>query len=242
MIRFLIVFIVAASVGWVGGHYGDRIYKRLVSLRYGHSEFSGLSIARANKLDHHKSIPTRSGIVLVYGDSMIEFADLAELTGDARFINRGIRGDSIAGLTERINLDAINAAASTVVMIGINDLIANRTEKKLSKLVAGLAEKLCSVRKPVHWLAVLPVNPHKFRREIQTRMPDVHMPTPADVKRLNWMIAERSRCEGVTFHDYGGAFRDGEGNLGADMTIDGLHLSAKGLEVLAAQILPTGSR
>lgn len=101
MIRFLIVFIVAASVGWVGGHYGDRIYKRLVSLRYGHSEFSGLSIARANKLDHHKSIPARSGIVLVYGDSMIEFADLAELTGDARFINRGIRGDSIAGLTER---------------------------------------------------------------------------------------------------------------------------------------------
>jgi lysophospholipase L1-like esterase len=58
----------------------------------------------------------------------------------------------------------------------------------------------------------------------------------SDIRQLNQALAEMAQEEDVTYLDLQPYFADANGNLAADLSTDGLHLSAKGYEVWRSRL------
>jgi len=236
----MIVFLTIIAASFFLGRLPEKILNRVNSVRFGPSEFTGQSITRANKLEHYLRAVVQADDVLVYGDSLIALSDLAEISDDSRLLNRGISGDRISGITERIYEGTPPIFAETFIMVGINDLISSRSEAEIEIDLRALRDKLCQSETPVFWLSVLPVNPEKFRREILSRTSTVHLPTRDEVASINHTIATAvGDCPQIKFVNITDHFLDASGDLNALLTIDGLHLSSEGAQLLTSIVIET---
>lgn len=192
-----------------------------------------MGIAKANKLDQHQVWSIPAGSVVLVGDSILESADQQLFTG-TETINRGIRGDTINGVIERVAPILDSDVSRVVLMIGINDIQRGGLIGELNERIGNLSQVLCSSGKNVDWLSVLPINPQIYRREIVQRSPSVTEPTLEIVEALNSAIKQASSaCGTVAFVDLVADFADHNGELDDRWTIDGLHLSGRGLQRLA---------
>lgn len=242
MTKYILALIITGAGFAVGALY-DKVPGRVASMKYGPSAFAGQSIARMNRLDHYAASAVQSGDTLIYGDSLVELTDFAEIGRDPSMLNRGISGDRIAAVATRVDANAVAAAGNVVIMTGINDLLAQRSGADIDADIARLVGAVCMPDVRVTWLSVLPVNPGKFRREILSRTPSAHVPTQDKVDALNRSISGAAAgCPALTFFDITDQFADADGNLDAAFTVDGLHLSWAGSLLLTDILLGEKTR
>lgn len=181
-------------------------------------------------------IPITSNDIVMLGDSMLDYGEWHELLGNPRAKSRAIAGDCVHDVIARLGPIVEARPAHIVVMVGANDLQRGEPVEQVATEYRHMVDIICTMSPDtVVWL--LPVlAPHErlYRQHIKPRYPGIHMPTVDQVKDLNTEI------RGLASHNVYFIGLDGlleEGQIAAAYTLDGLHLSGRGLIVVAGQLL-----
>lgn len=171
------------------------------------------------------------------GDSITElynhtelFADYTERTG-LMVYNRGISGDTSNRLLERFEDNVLNIYPKNLVMlIGTNDLGVGAgtdfTVKNIEKII-DLTKNKCPDTNII-LLGIYPINStikNQGRRSNE------------DIRTINAQLEILSRKKSIRFIDLTDKLCDSSGNLNSSFTYDGLHLNAKGFEVVTDNII-----
>src|SRR5690349_10528219 len=127
------------------------------------------------------ALPRREGATLFLGDSLTERGEWAELFGDAAIQNRGVAGDTTAGVLARAREAAAQRPARVFLMVGVNDLFAGEPVAAIAGRYAEIVDVLRAAAPGarLYCQSVLP---------IRAREPSPSS-TNAEVRSLNEAIA-----------------------------------------------------
>jgi lysophospholipase L1-like esterase len=155
-----------------------------------------------------------SGGILFVGDSITEGGMWAELFDRPDVWNRGIGGDTTAGVLSRMDTLAAIAPKQVFLMIGVNDLNQGvprgETLDNYEAILDAFGERMPGAEIVVQ--SVLPVSP---------AWP---WASNEDIHALNEAIRGFSADRGLRYVDLHPLVADAEGWLQADLTNDGIHL------------------
>ncbi|HSG89539.1 MAG TPA: GDSL-type esterase/lipase family protein [Pseudomonadales bacterium] len=170
------------------------------------------------------SYPVQRGDVVFIGDTLVAGGNFDEMFPALPVRNRGVVGDSTAGILAR--LDQVSAAepAAVVIMAGTFDVLAgvprSTTVANLEAILDHLAEETPATRVIVN--SVLP-------RDAEALL---------SVRRLNTDYAELAERRGALFLDLTPDFADDAGLLDDKYSNDGLHLNGPGYALWQARLAP----
>lgn len=173
--------------------------------------------------------------VVLLGDSITEGFEVARYFPGRRVLNRGIGGDVVGnalppddarGLLRRLDESVFDCAASDVfLMIGINDLAGGHSpetvEQGYRELLTRIRERTPAVR--VHVQSVLPTRGRNAR---------LNGPVLDLNRRLERLAAELKQ----PYLDLHSLFKDEQGELKAELTQDGLHLTEPGYRIWRREV------
>jgi lysophospholipase L1-like esterase len=170
--------------------------------------------------------------VVFLGDSLTARWHLNETFPGRDFVNRGIDGQTTSQMLGRFLQDVVLPHPKAVVIEGGSNDIANgipsyAIEDTLTML--GELARLHGV-KPV-FASIAPVSAEAGK----TR-------PLAVIQQVNRWLKEYCAREGFTYLDLFGALADANGGLPADLTDDGVNLTAKGYSVISPVTLETVNR
>lgn len=180
--------------------------------------------------------------VVFLGDSITDLWRLNEYFPDRDFINRGISGQIAAQMLGRMKQDVMDLHPSAVVILaGTNDLARGIALTSIEDDYVMLADLAAAGRIKVIFASVLPVNDaHKDVDPSYERTPS----HPVEfIRALNDWLKAFCTQRGYVYLDYFNAMIDNNtGQLGADLSDDGLHPNAKGYRVMAPLLLAAVSK
>jgi lysophospholipase L1-like esterase len=172
----------------------------------------------------------QSAAIVMLGDSITEAAPWDELTGCRSAVNRGIGGDTTAGVLARLD-DIVKLRPRAVfLMIGVNDISLAVPRDKTLDNYRRILDRLDAEKLRTFAAYVLPV----ARSYAKWRNND-------SITTLNGAIAGliAGRAD-TTALDLRPLVRGDDGFLREDLSYDGLHLNAKGYAIwrdaIAAQV------
>ena len=212
----LVVLAAVAVVGW-------RYYKRLTR-------------REAADFLTYNAYAAPDGILFL-GDSLTDFFPVNEyFTSAARLYNRGIAGDTTFDVLARVG-DAVAVRPKKVFLqIGVNDLIYLSRRKAAPAAVAGRVAEIAAFFPDAerYVLSLYPINRGKslLGRFICGKADN------GRVRAVNAELVRRAEPCGYRYIDVHARLADEKGNLSADCTLEGLHLSARGYAVVADALRP----
>ena len=171
--------------------------------------------------------------IIFIGDSIVEYFPLQELLGTTKtIVNRGIRGYQTGLLLD--NLDAHlygDAVDQIVILIGTNDI---GKDIPMSQTLTNLESVIQTISRDyplsqIKLVSILPVNEGEdFKQTVYIR-------TNEKIKAWNQAYQDlASAYMQVEFVPVFENLLDQEGQLKADYTTDGLHLSVAGYQALSS--------
>ncbi|PHN06230.1 GDSL-type esterase/lipase family protein [Flavilitoribacter nigricans] len=185
----------------------------------------------AAEYEHRKSLyeimQSDTASIVFLGNSLTAYCDWAELLGNPKIKNRGIPGDRINGVLDRLE-DIIRLEPDQLfLMIGINDLLFDdpvSVSNKYRKLVDRLQKEIPGCQ--LHLKSVLPVNNQVRNTFINNE----------DVQVVNEAIEQLARDRSIPFIDLRPLLCDPSGQLNAAYTEDGVHLNGPAYKIWAAEV------
>jgi lysophospholipase L1-like esterase len=217
--------------GVIVGHYGSphlepikRFLRPIKRLVWTSKKLSGYDLPMAGRVTVYESLPGTAEIVML-GDSLTEWGNWNELLPGLSLINRGIGGDTSAGVLARLKEIAQRNPKTVVLMIGINDILQDIPPE----LVA------VNIKQIVRWL-----RKNEIRVVLQSvLLMDVTAGRRANrrIKRLNTLICHIAEDESSQFLDLNPVLAP-NGTLPPDLTRDGLHLAGRGYILWAESLRP----
>jgi lysophospholipase L1-like esterase len=174
--------------------------------------------------------------VVLLGDSITEGFDLAKYFPGRRILNRGIGADIIGndmppddprGVLQRLDNSVFDCAPTALfILIGVNDLNSGRP---VATMEAGYRELLKRIRE----------RRPDLRIYAQTVLPTrgAHAKQNEPIREFNARLkalAPEFKCELIDLHSL---MTDDKGELKAEFTNDGLHLTEPAYNIWKAQIL-----
>jgi len=173
------------------------------------------------------------GDFVFLGNSITAGTDWSKLLNLPNARNRGISGDITFGVLERLDEVIAGKPAKVFVLIGINDVSRNVPDSIILRNYNSIISRIRkgSKRTKIYFYTLLPVNSSfgKFKN---------HYGKDEHILWLNDKIRSLA-ARNVTVIDLYSEFLDGNNQLKANLTKDGLHLIAEGYE-LWAKILKEG--
>ncbi len=171
-----------------------------------------------NKLDYRADIA-------FLGDSITQGSDFHKCFKSKKIINLGHGGDSIDGITKRVNMAKAVSAQKLFLLGGINSLNNNNLKlcvKQYDKLLKTVQELVPDTE--VYVQSVLPVLDGKKL-----------LCNNSTIKRFNSELKRLSEVYGATFIDLYSVFvEDGKPNAG--LYHDNVHINKRGYEVWSSNI------
>ena len=180
-----------------------------------------------------EELPIGKKDIVMLGNSLTDGCEFNELLGNRHIKNRGIVGDIVQGLIDRIGPVIEGQPKKLFIMSGVNDIshgvsadsIARVTEKLIIMVKQG------SPRTKIYLQSLLPFN--NDVREWKLLVGRDHV-----VVEANALLEEVARRQGVTWINLYPLFADENGHLRADLTNDGLHLMGQGYLIWRDAIKP----
>ncbi len=187
-------------------------------------------------LYHHRTqlfemMQPSPGAVIFLGDSHTEQCEWQELLRADSFsiLNRGIVGDHVQGVLDRLEEVLRHKPRRIYLMIGINDLIFQKKPEAIlsvyREIVAQIRSK--SPNSELFLQSVLPVN--NQIKKIGT--------TNDNIRALNAGIATLARDYALPYIDIFSSLLDANGNLDPRFTEDGIHLNGVGYSVWKMEMI-----
>ena len=174
-----------------------------------------------------------STTIVFFGNSLTHGCEWHELLKNPNVVNRGINGDIVEGLMERVDCVTEGSPAKIFLLIGANDVSHDLSADSIATAIEGLVTEI-QVKAPATRLylqSLLPINNSFGRYRLMQGKEQV-------IRDINAQLEPMARRHGITFINLNPAFCDEDGNLRADLTNDGLHLLAPGYLIWRDIILP----
>lgn len=212
-IFLLIIVVLAAAQGWAQYANNDPYYARRATL--------------------FQLLPIGKNDIVFIGNSLTDGCEFNELMGNYHIKNRGIVGDIVQGLIDRIDPVIKGQPAKVFILSGVNDIshgvtadsIARATERLIVMIKEG------SPRTKIYLQSMLPFN--NDVREWKLLKGRDHV-----VVEGNIALEQVARRQGVTWINLYPLFVDERGRLRAEYTNDGLHLMGPAYLVWRDAIAP----
>ena len=175
-----------------------------------------------------RKVATVSPNYLFLGDSITDFYDLEKYFPDEPVVNSGVGGNMTDDILEDMKNRVYQYNPSKVfLLIGTNDLQDGKTPEEIfdniKKIVEGIKENRPKAK--IYLESITPIN-HNFERNgAQDRQKE-------DIEEINEKIKKYCVDENLTYIDLYSTLEDENGNLRAEYTTEGLHLSEEGYDVV----------
>ena len=172
-----------------------------------------------DKATQFSILPNAKNEIVFLGDSITDGGEWHELTGLPNAVNRGIGGDTAAGVLGRITEVTDGKPIKVFLMIGTNDLAQDRTPEQVCAKIGEVLDaiKLNSPKTVIYLQSTFPVidgKNEKYKNE--------------NVNKLNPLIQKLAADKKVTWIDVASSLKDDKGQLKDNLTFDGLHLNGAG--------------
>jgi lysophospholipase L1-like esterase len=180
-----------------------------------------------------EELPIGKKDIVMLGNSLTDGGEFNELLNNRHVKNRGIVGDIVQGLIDRIDPIIKGQPKKLFILTGVNDIShdvsADSIARAMEKLIVMV--KQGSPRTKIYLQSLLPFN--NDVREWKLLKGRDHV-----VVEANAMLEQVARRQGVTWINLYPLFVDDQGRLRADLTNDGLHLMGKGYLIWRDAIKP----
>ena len=163
------------------------------------------------------------------GNSITEGFDLETFFPGHEFANRGIVGDHLDGLIQRLDNSALNLKPKKLfLMIGINDIGDKRSDEYLISMFIALVDTLVTSlpETDIYMHSILPTSPR------WKNCP------PDQIKRVNVFLELLAQENELVFINLYPHFMGDTKYINPDLTRDGLHPNQAGYQVWAKRIKP----
>ena len=177
-----------------------------------------------------RKYPNTAGEIVFVGDSLIASGPWSELYSPIK--NRGIGGETTAGLLDRLDEVTESLPSKVFLLIGTNCLAADIPLAQVVRNYRKILERIraASPRTKTYLIGVLPVNQHFAAGPVHDNgmIRDLN-------DRLRQLAGEIGNIEYI---DATGALSDQQGDLRKEFSEDGLHLTLDGYLVLGRLLEP----
>jgi Lysophospholipase L1 and related esterases len=167
-----------------------------------------------------EELPIKKSDIVFLGNSITHFCEWGELLNNKHIKNRGISGDIVEGVYDRLDPILVGKPRKIFLMIGINDVSHDVTADSIVRATRKIADRIAqeSPKTKLYIQSVLPVNDRFGLFLGATKKGDV-------VIEINNGLKEMCRELELTYIDIYSALRlpDSE-KLNPAYTNDGLHL------------------
>ena len=182
---------------------------------------------------HFGYLPTGKDDIIMFGNSLTDGAEFNELLGNPNVKNRGIIGDIIPGLMDRLEPVVAGQPAKIFILAGVNDISHNvgpdSVARAMDQLITEIKHR--SPRTRIYLQSLLPFNNNvqmwKYLKDKEQ-----------EVVQANALYEKLAKKHGVTWINLYPLFDDGTGRLKAQYTNDGLHLMGEGYIIWRDAIKP----
>ena len=168
--------------------------------------------------------------VVFYGASMTEFwgRNGSMFFPAKNYVNRGISGQTTAQMVVRFRQDVINLHPKVVVILaGTNDIAGNTgpmTPEMTENNWQSMADMARANGIKVIFASITPSTDFPWRKGLH----------PAEkIRALDAWLQGYSAMHGFIYLDYYSALVNADGGMKSEYTVDGVHASVKGYEVMA---------
>jgi lysophospholipase L1-like esterase len=176
----------------------------------------------------------RRPLIILAGDSHIEFGNWYDLFGGARAVrNCGLAGAQVADVTELVSAITDLHPQMIVLMCGVNNFLHGQTGP--DQCLKDYELLLATIRARLQPGSILVLSLMPLRESPSER--SVHQLNAA-INQFNLRLSAFCREHQVVFLDVNPAVSDANGSLAPELTADGLHLNLDGYQRLAAAIAP----
>ena len=170
-----------------------------------------------------RSFPDSRKDIIFLGNSIMAYANWAELLDTKHAKNRGIPGDITFGVLDRLNEITEGKPAKVFILIGINDIGRNIPDtiilRNYKRIIQRVKQR--SPRTKIYLHTLLPVN-NSFTPALPHFNKDEH------ILWVNRELQKLAVGENVGLIDLYSQFLDDKKRLDKNYSFDGLHLNDRG--------------
>lgn len=164
-------------------------------------------------------LPVGSEDIVFVGNSLTHGCEWAELFGMPNVKNRGINGDIIEGINQRIEPVLKGKPAKIFLLVGVNDVSHNLSADSIATAAGKLIDRIRteSPETKLYVQSLLPIN-NSFKRYKNI------FGKEQVIRDINSRLAAMADEKGFTWVNCRPIFADADDNLDPQYTNDGLHL------------------
>lgn len=168
------------------------------------------------------------------GDSLTDYFDLDAAFPDYSVVNSGVAGNTtdnvLADLNNRVT---IYNPSQVFVWLGTNDLRDGKTPQQTIESLQEIIDQIQTERSlaKITLISLIPVNAKVNPATVGLRSND-------HIQEVNQGLQELAKEQELDYIDLFSALKDEQGNLKSEYTVDGLHLSDAGYQVVLGIIEP----
>lgn len=171
--------------------------------------------------------------IVMLGNSLTHGCEWHELFNNPKVLNRGINGDIVEGIKDRIDPIVNGHPAKIFLLTGVNDVSHNLSADSIANALGELID-IIRTRTPqtrLYVQSLLPINNSFGRYKLMFGKEQV-------IRDINALLEPIAKSKGCIWINSNPLFCDEEGNLKKDWTNDGLHLLAPGYLAWRDFLLP----
>lgn len=179
----------------------------------------GIVSIKKHKTSHLKTLPINEGQIIMLGNSITAECEWSELLENPNILNRGVIGDGTSDILNRLDDVIAMKPRKIFLLIGVNDLLflpLSKISENYEKIVVRLLTESPATK--LYLESVLPIN-NSFRRNGMKN---------EDINILNKNIEQIAQKRGQVFINLNEKFKNTEGGLNPEYSLDGIHLNGKG--------------
>lgn len=173
----------------------------------------------------HEAMPMPAGAYVLLGNSITEHGMWSELLPGTQVVNRGIGGDNLQGMYQRLPAIVAHRPSAIFLMAGINNILFY--DARPWDIVLGIEKMIQFIQQQspdtrIYVQSILPVN------DIAGGEQEFLRNRHSVITRTNEQLKLLAQSPGVEYIDLHTSFKDDWGRLKEELTTDGVHLNARG--------------
>lgn len=186
-----------------------------------------------DRMEQFEKSPISSKDIVMLGNSLTENGgDWAARLGKKKVVNRGIIGDDVPGIFERLHQILPFHPAKIVLMEGINDLSHNLSSSEIAQSVSNTIDRIRreSPKTKLILQSLLPINEDfKTYKRLEGKTDTVAV--------INSALEAVAKDKGIDFVNLYPLFVEtGSNKMRKELSTDGLHLNEKGYDIWATEL------
>jgi lysophospholipase L1-like esterase len=173
---------------------------------------------------HYGTYPNTHPVVLL-GDSRIEWAEWSELLGRNDISNRGISGDTTAGVLARLPTSVPTVGIVCVIQLGVNDFFLGASIEQVIGNYGRIVDHLLQQKQARVIVTSI----------VLVRGDNAYLNEP--ITACNQQLASLAASAGATWLDLNATLSP-NGYLAEEFSADGVHFNGRGYQTISRLIAP----